>query len=66
MTDKWLKSGTLFAAMLSKYGVFLLPTEEEMHSILTSIKDVHNDDIDHSDASQQEKVFAKLSDELFI
>lgn len=66
MTEKWLKFETLFAAMLAKYGVSLSPTEEEMHAILTSIKDAHNDDIDHSNASQQEKDFAKLSNESFI
>lgn len=66
MTEKWLNFETLFAAMLAKYGVSLSPTEEEMHAILTSIKDAHNDDIDHSNASQQEKDFAKLSNESFI
>lgn len=66
MTAKWLKFETLFAAMLSKYGVSLSPTEEEMHEILTAIKDAHNDDIDHSNASLQEKNFAKLSNELFV
>lgn len=66
MTEKWLKFETLFAAMLAKYGVSLSPTEEEMHAILTSIKDAHNDDIDHSNVSQQEKDFAKLSNESFI
>lgn len=52
MTEKRTKFLALFSAMLSKCGVFLLPTEEEVHSILISIKDVHNDDIDHSDVSQ--------------
>lgn len=66
MTDKWLKSKTLFAAMLAKYGLSLSPTEDEMHVILTSIKEAYNDDIDHSNASQQEKNFAKLSNELFV
>lgn len=66
MTEKWLKFEALFAAMLAKYGVSLSPTEEEMHAILTSIKDAHNDDIDHSNASQLEKNFAKLSNELFV
>lgn len=66
MTEKWLKSKTLFAAMLAKYGVSLSPTEEEMHIILESIKDAHNDGIDNTNASQQEKNFAKLSNELFI
>lgn len=66
MPDKWLNFETLFAAMLAKYGVSLSPTEEEMHAILTSIKDAHNDDIDHSNVSQQEKDFAKLSNESFI
>ncbi len=66
MIDKWLKSKTLFAAMLAKYGVSPSPTEDEMHAILTSIKEAYNDDIDHSNASQQEKNFAKLSNELFV
>lgn len=66
MPDKWLNFETLFAAMLAKYGVSLSPTEKEMHIILESIKDVHNDDIDNTNASQQEKNFAKLSNELFI
>ncbi len=66
MTEKWLKSKTLFAAMLAKYGVSLSPTEEEMHIILESIKDAYNDGIDNTNASQQEKNFAKLSNELFI
>ncbi len=66
MPDKWSKFETLFAAMLAKYGASLSPTVEEMHIILESIKDAHNDDIDHSNASQQEKDFAKQSNELFI
>ncbi len=66
MTNKWLKFETLFAAMLAKYGVSLSPTEDEMHAILTSIKDAHNDDIDNTNASQLEKNFAKLSNELFV
>ena len=66
MTAKWLKFKTLFAAMLEKYGAFLSPTEEDMHEILTAIKDAHNHDIDHSNASQQEKDFAKRSNESFI
>lgn len=66
MTEKWLNFETLFAAMLAKYGASLSPTEEEMHIILESIKDAHNDDIDHSNVSQQEKDFAKLSNESFM
>lgn len=66
MPDKWLKFKTLFAAMLAKNGASLSPTEKEMHEILTAIKDAYNDDIDHSDASCQEKNFAKLSHESFI
>ncbi len=53
MPDNWLKFKTLFAAMLEKYGTSLSPTEEEMHEILTALKEAHNDDIDHSNASQQ-------------
>lgn len=66
MLSNWLKFKILFAAMFAKYGASLSPTEEEMHEILTALKEAHNEDIDHSSASLPEKNFAKLSNELFI
>lgn len=55
MTEKWTNFAILFAAMLEKYGTNL-PSENDMHTLLESIKEAKNDDIEHSDASLQEKI----------
>lgn len=64
MTEKWTNFYSLFFATLKKYGAFF-PYEEDMHKLLESLKEAQNDDIDHSQASLQEKSYAKSSNELF-
>ena len=62
MTEKWTNFAILFSAMLDKNGTNL-PSENDMHSLLESIKEAENDDIEHSDASLQEKHRAKSFNE---
>lgn len=62
MTEKWTNFVILFSAMLDKYG-YNFPSEDDMHALLESIKEATNDDIDHSDASSQEKHRAKSFNE---
>lgn len=62
MTEKWTNFAILFAAMLEKYGTNP-PSENDMHTLLESIKEAKNDDIEHSDASLQEKHRAKSFNE---
>lgn len=63
MTKKWNDFVVLFSVMLEKYGNNF-PSEDDMHTLLESIKQAKNDDIDNSGVSQQEKDFAKLSNEV--
>ncbi len=63
MTEKWTNFVALFSATLEKYGISF-PSEEEMRTLLESIKEASNDDIDKLHISQQEKVSMKLYNEM--
>lgn len=63
MTEKWTNFMTLFSATLEKYGASF-PSEEEMRTLLESIKEAFNDDIDNSDVSLQKRDAMKLYNEM--